>query len=258
MSISYQPWKSPSEANLNYLGQNSTVNPGEGSVPPFRGQSAQTEIGEHGSFDSPENTAQTSPATITMACKISMSEWESTIKKIQSHRQRVVMIVPHHESQTISIEEAYRVEKAYSLNDEYSPKEGLGNSESTVILQAVALTGSRTGGETTLISLFPLHSKSISAINKSEDMNRHDCYPNVGVLMSHIAEKSAGIIHITLAVEHAVEAKLKYKNTYSKSNVSSRASGTFLPGSNKNHKETSVSGHIISAEPLLFKWFSPR
>ena len=262
MATSYEPWKAPSASNLNFLDQASTVNPGEGSAPPFRGVAPSTELDVHGSFDSPEDTAQTSPATITMACPVSMANWDATIENIQKHRQKIVMVRSMPTEKRVVIEEAYRAERAYASAtspDAYSTDKGVGNSSSsktTISCQAIALTGSRTGGDTLLVSLMPMASNSSNRLyaRKKEVSPGKFVFPNVGVLMSHIAEKSAGIIHITLAVEHAVEIKLKRKNVYSESEAITRSGFPSLSTIFK--KESSITGHVTAAEPLLFKWFA--
>lgn len=263
MATSYEPWKAPSASNLNFLDQTSSVNPGEGSVPPFRGAAPNTELGVHGSFDSPEETAQTSPATVTMACPVSMANWDATIKKIQSLRQRIVMVRSEPSEQSVMIEEPFRAERAYAKEGEvnsYFPEKVISSDiEKSIAVQAIALTGSRGAGDTLLVSLFPTGPNVNNRLfeMKETSYKGKTMFPNVGVLMSHIAEKSAGIIHITLAVEHAVETKLKRKNTYTDQERDKRnkITGRALTPS---EMECFVTGHVTAGEPLLFKWFADK
>lgn len=282
MAAAYEPWKTPSGINLNFLGQSSSVNPGEGSAPSFHGQAPRTELGVHGSHDSPEETAQTSPATVTMACPVSAVNWDATIATLKQCHQRIVSVRAFPHEGKVRIEEPYRAERAYDMDvgsrGGYLPGTKIcKTANGTFYLHAVALTGSRADdGGTALVSLMPF-SPAMSAIyeaNKSEEHNGKRIYPNAGVLMSYTAEKSSGTIHITLAVEHAVEAKLKTQSAYTLAEAKERTgkstdavtAGTGLSTTLPSVKddptirfafvEKWISGSVTAGEPLTFKWFA--
>ena len=280
MATAYEPWKTPSGINLNFLGQSSSVNPGEGSAPSFHGQAPRTELGVHGSFDSPEETAQTSPATVTMACPVSPVHWDATIATLKQHHQRIVSVRAFPREGRVRIEEPYRAERAYDMDVDdrggYLPDTGIcSTDEKTFYLHAVALTGSRANdGGTALVSLMPF-SPAMSAIYeayKSEEHNGKHMYPNAGVLMSYTAEKSSGTIHITLAVEHAVEVKLKTRPAYTLADAQKRTGrntdavtagkgitgGAVIkdPSIKFKYVEKWISGSVTAGEPLTFKWFA--
>ena len=277
MATAYEPWKTPSGINLNLLGQSSNVNPGEGSAPSFHGQAPRTELGVHGSFDSPEETAQTSPATVTMACPVSAVNWDATITTLKQHHQRVVLVRAFPREGRVRIEEPYRAERAYDTDvatrGGYMPKEKVSqNRSNTLHLHAIALTGSRVGdGGTALVSLMPVTPDiaKFYETHKSDTYNGKHMYPNAGVLMSYTAEKSSGTIHITLAVEHAVEVKLKNKSVYSLDDALTRAGAsqvsTVTEGRGVStlssqlqfrYVEKWISGPVTAGEPLAFKWFA--
>jgi len=292
MATAYEPWKTPSGINLNFLGQSSNVNPGEGSAPSFHGQAPRTELGVHGSFDSPEETAQTSPATVTMACPVSAVHWDATIATLKQCHQRIVSVRAFPNEGRVRIEEPYRAERAYDMDvgsmGGYLPDTGICVTNGrTFYLHAVALTGSRANdGGTALVSLMPF-SPAMSAIyeaHKSDEHNGKHIYPNAGVLMSYTAEKSSGTIHITLAVEHAVEVKLKTQSAYTLLEAKDRTgvvdivyvkpgggdkvttTTTTMPDGTRTTTtittttmewvEKWISGSVTAGEPLTFKWFA--
>jgi len=231
MPLQFEPWRAPAEANLDFLGRSSTVNPGGGSAPSFHGQTAKTELGVHGNFDSPEDTAQTSPATITVSVPVKGAKWDATIADLRTLQQKVVLVSITSDGGVTFVEP---LSTTHAYANDYDFTSNGGNHE--LFLHAIALTSSPAGDDTVLATLLPTSAetnKTLSAMTYTIESPSHIC--NVGVLVSHIAEKSAGKIHITLAVEHAVEIKLNKKF------------GTAVIGD-------LMGDTILAAEPLLFKW----
>tara|TARA_B100000035_G_scaffold307831_1_gene311652 strand:- start:633 stop:1283 length:651 start_codon:yes stop_codon:yes gene_type:complete len=199
MPITYEPWQVSRGADFDILGRSTQINPGENTVPPFRGVQPQTELGVHGSFDSPENTAQTSPGVFTMACKISRTNWDTTVADLKSHMKKVVLIKPADGSVSITLPTSTK--GAYSEDYSIDTRKKL--------LQAIALTASDNSVDTLLVSLMPTCFETSTLLHDlSEPIDGRQRFPSVGVLMSFVPEKSSGQIHITMAIEHAVEIKI--------------------------------------------------
>ena len=69
----YHPWARPA-APANIVGFPSTVNPLQFPTP-FRGGPLQNEVHANGSFDAPEDTAQTSPSVYVVKVKMTKAEF---------------------------------------------------------------------------------------------------------------------------------------------------------------------------------------
>jgi hypothetical protein len=84
----YHPWARPA-APANIVGFPSTVNPLQFPTP-FRGGLLQTEVHANGSFDAPEDTAQTSPSVYVVKVKMTKAEFAAHNYKCNEPRSIAV------------------------------------------------------------------------------------------------------------------------------------------------------------------------
>lgn len=86
--LAYHPWATPA-IPTTLFGQQTTANPGATVPVQFHGTAAKNEHNDHGTYDSPEDTAQTSPATVAILVPI---DGELNIARIQNLVQTSIYI----------------------------------------------------------------------------------------------------------------------------------------------------------------------
>jgi len=206
MSSNYPAWRVPS-SSLDYLGQASRVNPGPGTAATaFHGNAAETELGVHGVYDSPEETAQTSPSTVTISCKIGTRE--------QLLEQERMLRSLDHQAVLICSDNANAVQVIAATKESFSvvrtqSESAAGSGGDAYCVPAAVLSTAIAADRRMLVSLLPTDAATNALIHRNAHPNSPGCrYPILGVLLSVVVEKSNSTLHVTLAVEHATEIVL--------------------------------------------------
>ena len=177
----FRPW-APSAISTTLFGQATTSNPGATAPIQFHGTAANNEYNDHGIYDSPEETAQTSPATVVISVRL---DADDDVARIQGVVQNAIYIGSTSKTVRIATKTTGALHNAAAA--------GTGR----IALNAVVLAAGR-NGEPHLISLLPTSPAT------NAELNKETLEANIGVLVSVLHERSANLLHLTLAVEHAV------------------------------------------------------
>lgn len=199
--IAYNPWQPPSIAT-SIVGHQSSVNP-TGSVPLFRGAQAVDELGVHGTFDTPEHTAQTAPSVVSFCHNMKWAEIYPNITQDELHTSLncFVEFRMTQNSERWSTAEDFIVRKARAIGGYDEP--------AAKTLQSGILLTNVDDDDRALISLLPPSNQCKTALFHDRYTSSGDRKLMYGVLMDHLHVASDKKCRTTLAVEHAVEIKLK-------------------------------------------------
>jgi len=196
--MEYTPWRT-SSVSSKIVGLQSVVNPTMANPISFRDVDAVTEI-SGGTQYAPEDTAQTSPATVQLKLRArTHPECTELYGRANKMLRRAVMV--NGAGQQLSLLQMKTTASAIQADAEDAPE-----LRATHVMSAIVLVPAFDSHSKTLVSVMPAEPREIN--NVLHHLLNDDTPAVVGVLLSVVEDKPSKCVHLVLAVEHAVQMQI--------------------------------------------------